>query len=268
MRSAGRDAIAQGAGAGLAAIGRIAAVLADTVLPPRCLGCGTMIAGTVAAGGALCAACWRGLAFLGAPACAACGLPFAVDPGAGAVCGACAARPPVYRRARSALRYDDASRALLLAFKHGDRTDAAPVFGRWLARAAGPLAAEAEVVVPVPLHWTRLFRRRFNQAALLAQGLAHALGPAAGIVVIPDALLRRRRTPSQGGLGRAGRQRNVAGAFRVHPRHRGAIEGRAVLLVDDVLTTGATAESCARALLAAGAAAVDVVTLARVAPDT
>ncbi|MCC7271835.1 MAG: ComF family protein [Alphaproteobacteria bacterium] len=236
--------------------GRAARTLLDVVLPPRCLACGTIVGDP----GALCPECWAGVGFIAPPCCTRCGLPFAFDSGAGVECGECLRRPPAFDRARAVFRYDDASRPLILGFKHGDRTHAAPAFGAWLARAAGPLAAEAEVVVPVPLHRLRLLRRHYNQAALLAL----ALGRRIRVPVVPDALVRKRATPSQGGLRRLGRFRNVAGAFAVPPRRRRHVDGRRVLLVDDVLTTGATVEACARALRAAGARAVDVVTLARV----
>lgn len=228
----------------------------DAVLPPRCLRCGV----TVDTVGALCPDCWGMMAFLGAPLCACCGYPFEFEMGEGALCAACTRDHPAFDRARAVLRYDDSSRDLVLAFKHADRTDGAPAYGRWLARAGAELTPAAEIVAPVPLHWTRLFVRRYNQAALLALAVARQ----AQVPAIPDLLVRRRRTPSQGRLSAAGRARNVAGAFAVSPRHRAAVSGRRVLLVDDVLTTGATAEACARALRRGGAAAVDVLTLARV----
>ena len=149
---------------------------------------------------------------------------------------------------------------LIVGFKHADRTFAAPAFGAWLARAGAELIADAGVIVPVPLHWRRLAARRYNQSALLAQAVARQCGRACAV----DALRRLRPTPSQGGLGRLGRARNVRGAFAVPPARRALVAGRRVLLVDDVLTTGATAEVASRALLAAGARAVDVITLARV----
>jgi len=243
----------------------------DLVLPPRCLGCGAL----VAAQGALCPACWSAITFVTEPLCRCCGLPFAFDSGAfelgetagGAAdaleCGACLAVPPPFRRARAVMRYDDGSRPLLLGFKHGDRTEAAPPFAGWLARSGRDLLAEAELIAPVPLHWRRLFARRFNQAALLAQ----ALGRASGLPVVPDLLVRRRATPSQGHLSRAERQRNVAGAFAVHPRRGDLLRGRRLLLVDDVMTTGATVSACARAALRGGAAEVEVLVLARAVRD-
>lgn len=235
-------------------LGRLGKRVLDTLLPPQCLGCGALVDEQ----GALCPGCWGEITFLGPPQCHVCGLPFEYDLGEGALCGACVRRAPVYRRARAALAYGPASRGLVIAFKHADRTDAAPAYGRWLARAGSGLIAESDLMAPVPLHWTRLFARRYNQAALLAQ----VLGRRSGLPVAPDLLVRRRRTPSQGGLSPYRRLRNVSGAFAVNPKRR--IEGRNILLVDDVFTTGATVAACSRALLKAGAQAVDVLTLARV----
>jgi ComF family protein len=232
----------------------------DLLLPPRCLGCGAV----VETQGRLCAPCWRGLAFLGAPECRLCGYPMPhVVPDA-PLCPACAAEPPVYDRARAALRYDDASRRLILAFKHADRTDITPTLGQWLARAGSELLAEADLVAPVPLHRWRLLRRGYNQAALLAAALTRDVGAA----LVPDLLQRVRATASQQGLGGRARQENVtAAAFRLYPWHRRRVEGRRVLLVDDVLTTGATVGACARVLRRAGALQIDVLTLARVVRD-
>ena len=235
---------------------RSASRLCDAVLPPRCLQCGELVGDH----GALCAACWSRLRFLGAPCCAACGLPFEFDLGPEALCGACSARRPRFERARAALVYDEASRDLILRFKHADRLEGAATFAAWMTRAGQPLIAEADIVVPVPLHWLRLVRRRYNQAAVLANRIAASQGKLAA----PDLLIRRRATPTQGHLGREARRRNVAGAFALNPRSRQTLAGARILLIDDVLTTGATAESCARALLAGGAKAVDLLVLARV----
>lgn len=235
---------------------RAGALLIDTLLPPRCLVCGTVVARQ----GGLCAGCWRGLTFIALPYCACCGLPFAYRVEGAALCAACMADPPPFGRARSVLVYDDGSRPLVLTFKHADRTHAARPFGAWLARAGADILRDADLLAPVPLHRWRLLMRRYNQSALLAQ----AVGRETGVPVIPDLLLRRRRTRTQGGLDGAGRRRNVAGAFAVRTGARSALVGRRVVLVDDVLTTGATVAECARALLAGGAAGVDVLTIARV----
>ncbi|QJE74897.1 ComF family protein [Aerophototrophica crusticola] len=233
-----------------------ALLLLDLILPPRCLSCGA----DVAQAGALCGACWAKVDFLGPPQCACCGLPFEVAALAGDLCAGCIRKPPPYARCRSVFAYDPDSRGLVLAFKHADRTDAAPGFAAWMARAGAELLADADIVAPVPLHRWRLFRRRYNQAALLALGI----GKLSGRTVAPDLLARRRDTGNQGGRSRVGRARNVAGAFTVRPAYKERVKGKRVLLVDDVYTTGATAGECAKALLRAGAAAVDVLTLARV----
>jgi len=231
--------------------------LVDSVLPPRCVNCRALVHGETA----LCADCWPLFDFLSAPHCECCGFPFEYDPGpADTLCAACAARRPLFERARAVLAYGEPSRRLVLDFKHGDRTWPAPVFGRWLARAGSELVAEADLAVPVPLHRRRLYARRYNQAAMMAL----ALGRETGVAVQPDLLVRRRPTPSQGRLSAAARRRNVRGAFAMRPGFEAMAVGRRILLVDDVLTTGATAEECARTLLRAGALAVDVLTLARV----
>ncbi|MDE1148740.1 MAG: ComF family protein [Azospirillaceae bacterium] len=226
----------------------------DLVLPPRCLGCG----GTAGSAGALCGTCWRGLSFIAAPQCACCGRPFPHDMGPDALCAICVAAPPVFASLRAALLYDDASRPLILGFKHGDRTEATGLLAGWMARAGADMLADADVIVPVPLHRWRLFARRYNQAALLAL----RLGRLAGVRAVPDLLVRRRRTPTQGTLSREGRARNVAGAFALRPGR--VVRDRRVVLVDDVYTTGSTVAECARVLLRAGAARVDVLTVARV----
>ena len=208
----------------------------------------------------LSAEAWARIHFLDGPVCDGCGAPFDYDQGPGARCAACLARPWAFDAARAACLYDETSRDPILKLKHADRTDLAPLFARWLSRAAAELLAEADAVAPVPLHPLRLLRRRYNQAAEIARPLARM----AGAAYLPDALVRRRATESQGGKSGVGRRRNVAGAFHVPARRRARLEGRRILLIDDVLTTGATAEGCARALKQAGAARVDLAVLARV----
>jgi ComF family protein len=236
-----------------AALRRCATAVLDLLLPPRCLSCGE----SVSAAGTLCAPCWRSITFLGAPCCACCGLPFEFAAGPATLCGACAQDHPPFARARAVMRYDEASRPLVLAFKHGDRLHLAPAFGTWMRRAGAELLAGADLLVPVPLHWTRLFARRYNQSAVLA----HALHAAGGPPVAPDWLLRRRRTPPQGNRNAAGRARNVKSAFAMRPGRD--VRGRHLVLIDDVLATGATVGECARVLRRAGARQVDVLTLAR-----
>jgi ComF family protein len=232
----------------------------DGILPPQCPVC----AAIVQEHAQLCPACWGQVRFIAEPCCACCGVPMEFDAGGEALCLQCLAERPAFDRARAVMLYDDFSRGLVLRFKHGDRLDPAAVFARWMARAGRPLLDGADFIAPVPLHWTRLIARRYNQSAILARHIALQGGP----VFVPDLLARTRRTPSQGGMGRKERAGNVRGAFMVPPRHTGAIAGRRIVLVDDVLTTGATAGHCARALRKAGAAGVDILTLARVAlPD-
>jgi ComF family protein len=217
-------------------------------------------AGSRAASAGLSALGWKRVTFLEAPVCDGCGLPFEYDMGPGVRCAACEARPRAFARARAACLYDEHSRDLILQFKHADRVDLARLFSLWLSRAAGDLIDEADAVVPVPMHPLRLIRRRYNQAAEMARPLAAR----AGRPYWPGALVRRRAGESQAGKSGAGRKRNLAGAFACPDRWAAKVAGKRLLLVDDVLTTGATAEACARALLKAGASAVDLAVIARV----
>jgi ComF family protein len=203
---------------------------------------------------------WRRITFLDAPVCDGCGAPFEFDRGPRARCAPCDAEPRAFERARAACLYDDASRGLILAFKHGDRTELSDLFARWVSRAGADLLADAEALVPVPLHRGRLLARRYNQAAEIARALARRTM----VRHRPDALVRKRATDTQGGKSGSGRRRNVEGAFVVPAGRRAQVEGRRVLLIDDVMTTGATAEACAKALLKAGARAVDLAVVARV----
>ncbi|MDB5474768.1 MAG: Amidophosphoribosyltransferase [Phenylobacterium sp.] len=226
----------------------------DLIFPPRGLD------GAPSQAGGLAADSWSRIHFLDGPVCDGCGAPFEYDQGPGARCGGCLARPRAFAAARAACLYDDASREPILKLKHADRPDLGPLFALWIGRAARELVAEADAVLPVPLHPLRLLKRRYNQAAEIARPLARR----EGLAYLPDALIRRRATDSQAGKSGSGRRRNVAAAFEVPDGKRALIEGKRLLLIDDVMTTGATAEGCARALRKAGAARVDVAVVARV----
>jgi ComF family protein len=228
--------------------------LLDLILPPRALDHG---AATQTPG--LSAEAWQRIHFLEAPVCDGCGAPFEHDLGEGVRCAACTSQPRVFSRARAACLYDDASRDLVLQLKHADRTELAGLLTTWMSRAAAELIEDAELVTPVPMRWRRLVKRRYNQAAELARPLARRWKKP-----YAPQVLQRTKGDSQAGKSAAGRRRAVAGAFQVPERQKKTVQGRRVLLVDDVLTTGATAEACARALLRAGARAVDVAVIARV----
>lgn len=238
---------------------RLLRTVLDLVLPPTCAGCGEVLGEPHT----LCPACWSRLTFLTRPCCAACGHPFDYAVPELTLCGTCARQRPPYDRARAALLYDDASKDFILGFKHADQTDLSHLLAKWLAGAGGEVLADADMLVPVPLHWTRLVQRRYNQSALLAQALARL----SGVPVAADTLVRSKKTPSQGGLGIKARARNVQGAFRVPASRRPGLEGRRVVLIDDVYTTGATVRAAAKVLRRAGAGGVDVLTLARVVKD-
>jgi ComF family protein len=230
----------------------------DLLYPPLCLVCRA----SVGEPRALCAACWAKITFFDGPMCVRCGLPFEIDPGTDSLCASCLASPPAFDRARAAMAYDDASKGAILALKRADRLEFAHLFALWLKRAGQQLLEEADVIVPVPLHRWRLWTRRYNQSAILAKQLSQWAAKPSD----PFALVRRRATPSQGEMPSAkARARNVRGAFKVPAGKVPALAGRCVLLVDDVLTTGATIEACARALKRADAEKVLVLTIARVA---
>lgn len=239
---------------------RALARLADVVMPPVCLVCRTPVGGH----DALCASCWRDVDFIRPPVCDRLGLPMPFDTApfgdAPMISAAAAADPPPYARARAVAAYSGAMRALVHGLKFHDRHDVRRLLGRWLVEAGAVLIEEADVVVPVPLARRRLLLRRFNQAATLSQEVARLTG----LRYEPMALSRTRATASQVGLSRPARRRNVAGAFAVSRRLSPRVEGANVLLVDDVITTGATVGACARALAKAGAARVDVLALALV----
>lgn len=236
---------------------RTSRAVVDLLFPPLCMSCRKRVGEPHA----LCAACWLAISFIEAPVCAKCGNPFDADPGGETLCGPCHIRPHDFHRARSLFRYDEASKGLILGLKHGDRLDHLPGLARWLARAGGELLSDTDIIVPVPLHRWRLWKRRFNQSSLLAEHISRQ----SGIPHRPLVLVRTRHTPSQGEMPSAkARRRNVLSAFKVPPARAGEIRGRKVLLIDDVFTTGATLDACARALRRAGAVRIDVLTLSRV----
>lgn len=227
----------------------------DLLFPPRCPLCGEGLA----AQGGLCSACWGELAIPGEPCCAACQRPFPDGLPEGALCAPCLADPPRHDGIAAGTLYNDASRRLVLAFKHGHRIALAPMMARLMA-ARLRLGEGAWIMVPVPLHRWRLWRRGFNQAALLARELAQLQG---GTLAV-DALVRRKQTRTLGGLGRKARARTLSGAIAVNPRRIASIKGAQVVLVDDVLTSGATTDACVAALKRAGASRVVVACFARV----
>ena len=239
---------------------RAGRVVLNLLLPPQCIACDAL----VEAPGQLCADCFRQTGFITEPFCLRCGVPFAAAAlgGPDLLCPGCRLVPPVYRRARAALRYDAQGRRLILPFKHADHTELALALAPHMVRAGAALLREADLLVPVPLHRARLFRRRYNQAALLAR----AVGRIAGRPCLPDALVRQRATASLGAKSAAERAEAMEGAFAVRSSRVDQVAGRRVLLIDDVMTSGATANACAGVLLAAGATSVDVLVAARV-PD-
>jgi ComF family protein len=230
----------------------------DLALPPHCLACGE----PVLALGEFCADCFRQTGFISEPCCIRCGVPFIslAQGGVDLLCPTCRTTPPTFDRARAALRYDAQARRLLLPLKYADRVEMTTLLVRQMARAGGALLRQADVLVPVPLHRRRLFMRRYNQAALLGHGLARG----AHKRMLPDALVRTRPTANLGDKSARERASEVAGAFIVRPSRAATLVGRRVLLIDDVMTSGATANACALALMRAGAAGVDVLTAARV----
>jgi ComF family protein len=230
----------------------------DIALPTQCVACREPVDGE-----GVCAQCWAKLSFIAKPYCPRLGIPFVYDPGPELLSMEAIANPPAYRRARAAVRYDDVARTLVHALKYHDRTDLAPTMGRWMTRAGSELLDEADVLVPVPLHWRRAWGRRYNQSGALAR----EIGRQSGAKVATEALRRVRPTEQQIGLSRAQRAANVQGAFKVAPDRAADIQGRRVVLIDDVLTSGATTDACARALLRAKAAEVDVLVFARVVAD-
>jgi ComF family protein len=227
----------------------------DIALPTLCVACREPVSGE-----GVCATCWAKLSFIAPPYCPRLGIPFVYDPGPDLLSMEAIANPPAYARARAAVRYDDVARTLVHALKYQDRTDLAPAMGRWMARAGREILREADALIPVPLHWRRGWSRRYNQSGALARVIERQ----SGVKLASEALRRVRPTEQQIGLSRSQRASNVQGAFKVAAERAADIHGRRLILIDDVLTSGATVDACARALLRAKALSVDVLVFARV----
>jgi ComF family protein len=228
----------------------------DAIMPPLCLSCG----GRVAETGRLCGSCWSQLSFIEEPRCPMWGEPFAFDAGPGMLSSRALAAATDWANLTAAVTFNDQARRIVHALKYHDRLETAALMARLMFRALREQPAGDRLIVPVPLHWMRLWRRRYNQAALLARALASLMQAPYGA----HALVRQRRTPSQVGFDRRKREKNLRGAFAVPRAHQAQVAGRRILLVDDVLTTGATASAATRCLLETGASAVDVVVFALV----
>ncbi|HEY8964076.1 MAG TPA: ComF family protein [Alphaproteobacteria bacterium] len=237
---------------------KTASAALDFLLPPLCPATGE----AVDAHGMVAPEYWSTLRFIRKPHCPKCAIPFPFDmEGEGLICAACLDAPPSFARARAALVYDDASRQLILRFKHGDQLQAIPTLAPWMETAGADVIASADIIMPVPLHRWRLLKRRYNQAALLA----HWIGKTSGKYVAVDGLIRIKQTPPQGHLDRKDRVANVKGAFIINPKID--VKDKNILLIDDVMTTGATMNACADALLTAGVKSVDVLVAARAVRD-
>ena len=230
--------------------------LIDFILPPRCYGCADVLDNHQQ----LCSTCWKALNFISRPLCALCGYPFSYEVSETALCAHCAHTPPAFDTARSTFYYDEGSKSLILKFKHGDATYGADLLEDFLSKASSDVISKLKnpTVTPIPLHWTRLFKRMYNQSAILAQKIAKRNSYA----YVPDLILRKKMTPYLGNFGRDERKKILKGAFSLNPKYK--IKEKDVLLVDDVHTTGATLNHAAKLLKSRGARNVGVLTLARV----
>lgn len=228
--------------------------LLDLILPPRCASCGDITTKPYH----LCGPCWASITFITSPHCMTCGLPFDIDIGPDTLCASCIQSPPPYRKARGVFLYKDTSKQLIMKLKHGDQTHLARMFGDWMVTYGQDVLSETDVIIPVPIHWTRLLNRLYNQAGLLGARIADVTS----LPIDYHTLQRLKATPSQGTKSKKDRWENVKKAFKVTDKEK--IKGKGVLLVDDVMTSGATVNACTKALLKAGAKHINVLTLGRV----
>ena len=231
------------------------------IYPAQCITCDTLLADDMA----LCGTCWRDTPFISGTVCDACGVPLPGEgDGSAELCDDCLTIARAWASGRAALLYKGNARRIVLALKHGDRLELARPSARWMQSVASPLLSRGQIMVPVPAHWSRMLRRRYNQAAILARELARLTGA----TYLPDALIRTRRTVVQDGMSLDQRFRNMSQAIAPHPRYSRALHGKTVLLIDDVMTSGATLAAATEACAAAGATRICVLVLARVAKDT
>ncbi|WP_424930145.1 ComF family protein [Amaricoccus tamworthensis] len=231
----------------------------NTIFPPRCLACSE----STDAPHGLCPDCWKDTHFISGDTCCKCGVPLVGEAGEDDTCETCQRHPPAWNRGAAALLYNGAGRRMVLALKHGDRLDTVRPLARWMALAGDGVIDRSDMIAPVPLHWRRLLKRRYNQSAELARALSRISGKEARTQL----LMRKRFTTPQEKMDRTARAENQSGAFAVNPKELERLQGKAVLIVDDVLTSGSTLSGCAETLLAAGAAEVNVLVLCRVAFD-
>ncbi len=227
----------------------------NIIYPPRCLRCHIIISQI----GALCPDCWQSITFNTPPHCALCSQPFPYDAGENALCATCIATPPAYARIHTVFHYNDNSKALIHTLKYSDGTYTIPTFAAWMQRAGDASLRQADLITAVPLHKRRLLTRYFNQAALLAK----EIGRLCQLPVYPELMLRTRHTPPQAGLSSRERIRNVRGVFKLHPRYATLVKDKHIIVVDDVMTTGATISACTQILRKAGATKVTILTLAK-----
>ncbi len=228
----------------------------DIILPPKCISCGTFVddANTI------CPSCWGDLNFISEPSCKICGYPFQFKAEGIELCAGCLNERPLFEKAKSVWVYDQHSKHMVTSFKYSDKTHTADIFGALMSNTGASFIESSDFVVPVPLHPLKLFQRRYNQAALLAQSIARKNN----IPIIPDLLIRTKNSPPQASLNRKQRLENIKSAFDINPKFKAALKDKTITLVDDVMTTGATINECAKILLNGGAYAVYVITLARI----